>query len=66
MYADMSDSNNKAIIRAQIDANLKRIYDETLQEAIPDRFSQLLAKLQQKSSAPPDLSEPDGTEKGQS
>lgn len=49
MYPDMTDSNPKSKIRAQIDENLKRIYDETLQEQIPDRLTQLLQQLRQKS-----------------
>lgn len=28
-----------------IDDNLKRVYDETLQEGVPDRFRELLAAL---------------------
>jgi len=49
MYADMPDSNPKSRIRAQIDENLKRIYDETLQEEIPDRLTKLLEELRQKT-----------------
>ena len=49
MYPDMSDSNPKSKIRTQINENLKRIYDETLQEQIPDRLTQLLEQLRQKS-----------------
>jgi Anti-sigma factor NepR len=48
MYSDMSDSNPKSKIRSQIDENLKRIYDETLQEEIPDRLTQLLDQLRHK------------------
>ena len=29
----------------QIDENLKRVYQETLEEEIPDRFRDLLAQL---------------------
>ena len=49
MYPDMSDSNPKSKIRAQIDENLKRIYDETLKEEIPDQLTQLLEQLRQRS-----------------
>ncbi len=49
MYFDMSESNPKSKMRDQIDENLKRIYDETLQEQIPDRLTQLLEQLQKKS-----------------
>ena len=49
MYMDMSHGNPKSKIRDQIDENLKRIYDETLNEQIPDRLTQLLEQLRKKS-----------------
>jgi hypothetical protein len=49
MYSDMSDSNPKSKIRHQIDENLKRIYDETLNEQIPDKLTQLLEQLRRKA-----------------
>jgi hypothetical protein len=49
MYSDMPDSNPKSKIRHQIDENLKRIYDETLNEQIPDRLTLLLEQLRRKS-----------------
>lgn len=52
MYANMADSNPKSTIRDQIDENLKRIYDATLHEKIPDRLTQLLEQLRQKSTPP--------------
>lgn len=54
MYSDMSDSNPKSSIRTQIDENLKRIYDETLQETIPDRLTLLLDQLRQKAAGSAD------------
>jgi hemerythrin-like domain-containing protein len=50
MYAGMPDSNPKSKIRDQIDENLKRIYDETLKEEIPDRLTQLLDQLRKKAA----------------
>jgi len=50
MYLDMSESGAKSKIRGQIDENLKRIYDETLNQQVPDKLLQLLNKLRQKSS----------------
>jgi hemerythrin-like domain-containing protein len=50
MYAGMPDSNPKSNVRNQIDENLKRIYDETLKEEIPDRLTQLLEQLRKKST----------------
>jgi hypothetical protein len=54
MYSDMSESNPKSTIRTQIDENLKRIYDETLQEQIPDRLTHLLAQLRAKGGLEPE------------
>jgi hypothetical protein len=34
----------------EIDANLKRVYQETLDEGVPDRFAQLLAALRAKET----------------
>ncbi|MEJ6389463.1 NepR family anti-sigma factor [Gymnodinialimonas ulvae] len=39
-----SSTRPKAIDR-QIDENLRRVYDETLNEALPDRFTDLLTQL---------------------
>ncbi len=49
MYTGMADSNPKSTIKHQIDENLKRIYDETLKEQIPDRLTQLLEQLRKKA-----------------
>lgn len=49
MYSDPMDSKPKASIKQQIDENLKRIYDETLNEEVPDRFKQLLDQLRKKT-----------------
>lgn len=54
MYADMPDSNPRSKIRTEIDDNLKRIYDETLKEAIPQKLTDLLEQLQKKMAAPDD------------
>jgi formiminotetrahydrofolate cyclodeaminase len=51
MYQDMSDDSHKSKSQLQIDANLKRIYDETLQEKIPDRLTDLLEQLRAKARA---------------
>lgn len=32
-------------LRRDIDENLKRVYQATLDEAVPDRFKELLARL---------------------
>lgn len=48
MYSDMPDEKSKANIREQINENLKRVYEEALQEEVPDRFKDLLAQLKAK------------------
>jgi uncharacterized phage-associated protein len=53
MYSDMAESKPKAKVRDQIDENLRRIYAETLNEQIPDKLTQLLDQLRQKSANPP-------------
>jgi len=45
MYGDMADDKSNQKIRTQIDANLKRVYDDLVQEAVPDRFRELLDQL---------------------
>jgi hypothetical protein len=37
-----------ADMKAQIDENLKRVYQEALSEEVPDRFKELLAQLKAK------------------
>ncbi|WP_153010463.1 NepR family anti-sigma factor [Falsirhodobacter sp. alg1] len=41
------ERDNSASFR-QIDENLKRVYDEALEQEVPDRFAQLLAQLREK------------------
>jgi Anti-sigma factor NepR len=54
-----------------IDENLRRVYDEALNEEIPDRFKELLAQLKQRDASlgkdgaertgvPAELKKPDG------
>jgi hypothetical protein len=47
----MPDQDPKAKLRQQIDQNLKRVYDETLEQEVPDRFKDLLAQLREKDVA---------------
>lgn len=46
-------ANAKSAVKAQIDENLRRVYDEVLIEAVPDRFTQLLAQLKALEPADP-------------
>jgi len=41
----MAENDPRSKIRRHIDENLRRIYDETLNEPIPDRLTQLLEQL---------------------
>lgn len=59
MYADMTDGKPKSTIKVQINENLKRIYDETLNQDIPDRLTQLLEQLRQKSGQSDDKQDKD-------
>ncbi len=45
----MPNANNKDRERV-IDENLKRVFDETLDEGIPDRFKNLLDKLKKQDA----------------
>lgn len=51
MYQGSMNSKPKSPVSQQIDENLKRIYDQTLNEEVPDRFADLLNKLRQKTGA---------------
>lgn len=44
----MKQDNDRSKLQAQIDENLKRVYQEVLQEEIPDRFKDLLEQLRRK------------------
>lgn len=47
---DMADKDSKANLRQDINENLKRVFNEALEEEVPDRFKQLLAQLKAKES----------------
>ena len=49
MHLETMSGKSKSPVSRQIDENLKRIYDETLNEDVPDRFADLLNKLRQKT-----------------
>lgn len=44
----MGQDKDEPRLRAQIDENLKRVYDEALEAEVPDRFKLLLAQLREK------------------
>ena len=50
MRMAMASKKDTPGIKTQIDENLKRVYQEALDEAVPDRFNQLLEKLRERES----------------
>lgn len=46
----MASKKDSSGIKTQIDENLKRVYQEALDEEVPDRFKQLLEQLREKES----------------
>lgn len=50
ILAKMTRQTRKADVDAQIDANLKRAFDDMAGEPVPDRFTDLLKQL--RSGAP--------------
>ena len=41
---------SRSALRAQIDENLKKVYEAALTEEVPDRFKDLLAQLKAKET----------------
>lgn len=62
MYSDMAENNPKSKVRRHIDENLRRIYDETLNEKIPDKLAQLLEQLRQRTARDVEDGDPEGRE----
>jgi hypothetical protein len=50
MLEHMAGQNRKSSLRAQIDENLKRVYQDALEQEIPDRLKELLEKLRNSGS----------------
>lgn len=46
----MTSENNKQTDGDTIDENLKRVYDDMLNQDVPDRFKDLLAQLKAQDS----------------
>jgi len=49
--ADTTPDKRSADLRAEIDENLKRVYQAALDEAVPDRFTKLIEQLRQRDLA---------------
>lgn len=47
---DMAQDDKRPTGRDTIDANLKRVYQQTLEQEVPDRFKDLLAQLKAQDS----------------
>lgn len=48
MYGEMADDKAKDAVQQQIDANLRRVYEDALKEDVPERFKALLEQLRSK------------------
>ena len=44
----MNSDKDKTLKKVTIDENLRRVYEETLEEKIPDRFLALLEQLRKR------------------
>ena len=47
----MSKKSSSDNMTRQIDENLRRVYKETVEEEIPERFQQLLQKLKEREQS---------------
>lgn len=54
MLGRMSDKKDKPALRNSIEENLRKVYQEMMEEEVPDRFKQLLAQLKEAQTAPVD------------
>ena len=54
---DMKQERRTARLSEEIDANLKRVYGDMLDESVPDRFMDLLAQLKDADAAAKSKSE---------
>ena len=54
----MPHEGNKTKQAQVIDENLKRVYEDMIEESVPDRFLNLLEQLKQQESAPQSSGEP--------
>lgn len=50
MFASMAEDKPKSRLQQEIDENLKRVYDDALQQDVPDRFKLLLEQLKARQS----------------
>lgn len=50
-YADLMQKNRNSTLDAQIDENLKKAYQDVVNEQVPDRLTQLLEQLKAQEGA---------------
>lgn len=60
MLGRMSDKKDKPALRNSIEENLRKVYQELMEEEVPDRFKQLLAQLKDAQNAPADKDDGEG------
>jgi len=46
----MADGKSKKNVGDEIDRNLKRVYDDMLEDDVPERFEELLRRLREQSA----------------
>lgn len=56
----MTDNGKKPSLDAQIVENLRRAFNQTAEEAVPDRFLDLIRQLRQQDKDPERQEEQDG------
>lgn len=59
MLEQMKDKREKPTLRHTIEENLRKVYQDLLQEEVPDRFKLLLEELRQKQTATDATPKPD-------
>lgn len=60
MLGRMSDKKDRPALRNTIEENLRKVYQEMMDEEVPDRFKQLLAQLKNAQAAPADGDDGEG------
>lgn len=53
MMSKGKDNDRDAMLQRQIDENLKRVYQQALEEKVPDRLLQLLEQLKRQDQQEP-------------
>lgn len=53
----MTSNSNRDRADSLIDENLKRVFKDTIEEEVPDRFKDLLAQLKSASAGEKDVSD---------